>query len=228
MNHSTISADIISFTSLGQKDKREIEQKIQYLLEHLAQQYSSIHFYGRIVQGDTIECAMTSPTYALRVALLLKTYIKSIELSEQTEKDNRVKYFKEYGVRAAIAVAPLSVFDDMNGIIDGEAIYMSGRAIKHMSTSNKQKIVVKDTLFFRSKNEEEQEKFESIFSLLDAIISKCSQKQSEVLFYKLSGLNEKEISLKMNRNQSTISQHSSAASWNAIEKSVNYFEKYIQ
>ena len=228
MNYSTISADIISFTSLGQKDKREIEQKIQDYLENLAKQYSTCNFYGRLVQGDAIECAMTSATYALRIVLLLKTYIKSIELLEPVKKNNRLKYFKEYGIRAAIAVAPLSVLDADKGIIDGEAIYMSGRAIKNMSTSNKQKIVVKDTLFFRSKNEEEQEKFETMFSLLDTIISKCSQKQSEVLFYKLSGMSEKEISLKMNRNQSTISQHSSAASWNAIEKSVDFFEKYIQ
>ncbi len=228
MNYSTISADIISFTSLHQKDKREIEKKIQDFLALMAKQYSACNFYGRIVQGDTIECAMTSSKYALRVVLLLKTYIKSIELSEKAETDNRIKYFKEYGIRAAIAVAPLTVFDPVNGIIDGEAIYLSGRAIKHMSTSNKQKIVVKDTLFFRSENVEEQYKFDAILSLLDAIISKCSQKQSEVLFYKLSGLNEKEISVKINRNQSTISQHSSAASWNAIEKSLNYFEKYIQ
>jgi hypothetical protein len=40
-------------------------------------------------------------------------------------------------------------------------------------------------------------------------------------------LSEKEISEKLGRNQSTISQHSTAAGWQAIEKSVLYFEKYI-
>jgi DNA-binding NarL/FixJ family response regulator len=66
-----------------------------------------------------------------------------------------------------------------------------------------------------------------MISLVDAILSKCSQKQCEVLYYKLSGLTEKEIAKKTGKYQSTISQHSSAASWNAIEKSVIHFEKYV-
>jgi len=227
MNSTTISADIISFTSLKQRDKREVEQKIQDLLTHLTIKYAQQNFYGRIVQGDYIECAMSSPTYALRVALLLKTFVKSIDLFEQNENEKRIRFFRHYGLRIAIAVAPLTTLDSVNGIIDGEAIYMSGRTINYMSTSNKQKVIVKETMFFRSQNEEEQARFDSIISLLDAIIKKCSSKQCKVLFYKLSGLSEKEINQKIEINQSTISQHSTAGSWNAIEKSVNYFEQYI-
>lgn len=225
MNAATISADIISFTALSTKDKEQLNSKIKELLSDLTEKYKTDNFFGRMVQGDHVECAMFSPQYALRIALLLKTLVKSLEVSDS--KDLRIRYFREYGVRIAIAVAPLNEINANKGIIDGEAIYLSGRTINRMSTSNKKKVVVKDTMFFRSLNAEQQDEYDTVVSLLDAIISKCSQKQCEVLYNKLSGLTEKEICEKIGRNQSTISQHSSAASWNAIEKSVIHFEKYI-
>jgi hypothetical protein len=227
MNSSTISADIISFTSLADEDKRKIELNIKQLISDLTDRYKDQGFYGRTIQGDYIEFALKSPVYALRIALLLKTFIKSFELTDSTEISKRLKYFKEYGVRIAIAVAPLSTLDPENGIIDGEAIYLSGRFIKDMSTSDKQKIVIKGSLFFCNPDKQEQEKYDAMFSLLDTIISGCSPKQCEVLYYKLLDTSEKEIGLRLNRVQSTISQHSTAVGWNAIEKTINYFEKYI-
>jgi len=225
MNASTISADIISFTSLSAKDKEQLTVKIQAFLSDLTEKYKSEKFLGRQVQGDYIECAMASPKYALRTALLLKTLVKSEVVSDSN--DSRIRYFREYGIRIAIAVAPLNELNPEKGIIDGEAIYLSGRTIKNMTTSDKKKIVMKETMFFRSLVAEQQENFDALICLLDSIISKCSQKQCEILYYKLSGLTEKEIGEKTGKKQSTISQHSSAASWNAIEKAVKHFENYV-
>jgi DNA-binding NarL/FixJ family response regulator len=82
-------------------------------------------------------------------------------------------------------------------------------------------------LFFCSNDSQVQEQFDIIFSLLDTLISRCSAKQCRVIYLRLLGLSENEISEKLQKNQSTISQHSTAAGWNSIEKSVNYFEKNI-
>ncbi len=228
MNSSTISADIVSYTSLGIDDKRKLELLIKKLLAELTDSYKKYDFFGRVFQGDYIECALNEPIYALRIALLLKTLVKSYELEENNEIIKRTRYFKEYGIRIAIAVAPLTLLDPVNGIIDGEAIYLSGRAIKDMSTSDKQKVIIKNSMFFCHSDTQEQNKYDTVVSLLDTIISKCSSKQCEVLYYKLLGVSEKDISQQLNRNQSTISQHSTAAGWNAIEKAVNYFEKNIK
>ncbi len=225
MNSATISADIISSTALSRDDKKILQECILRFLEGLKNKYRNEKFLGRLIQGDYIECALQSPHYALRIALLLKTFIKSLDLPRISSKDKRIKYFKEYGVRLAVAVAPLATLIPGENVMDGEAIYLSGRTIKSLSTSGKQKIIIKSTMFFRSPDDEQQDKFDTIFSLLDKIIAGCSGKQCEILYYKLSGLSEKEISKKLNKNQSTISQHSTAAGWQAIEKSVDYFEK---
>ncbi len=227
MNGATISADIISYTSLSESDKRNVEKSIKNLLAQLTEKYKSDDFFGRIIQGDYIECAIKSSKNALRIALILKTYIKSIELQNNTNKKG-FKYYKEHAIRVAVAVAPLSIIDSINGIIDGEAIYMSGRALKNYSTSNKNKIVIKNTMFFCSQNEYLYEQFDAFFSLLDTIISRCSAKQCAVIYLRLLGLNENEISKKLKKNQSTINQHSTAAGWNSINKTVKYFEKNIE
>ena len=227
MNSATISADIISYTSLVDTDKRKLESQIRVLLSDLSKTYKKDFFFGRIVQGDYIECAVKKPKHILRIALLLKTFIKSLELKASDTKDSRIKYFNEHAIRLAIAVAPLATINAEKGIIDGEAIYLSGRAIKNISTSDKQKIVIKNTLFFCSEIKKEQDKYETIISLLDTIISKCSSKQCEVIYLKLMGYSEKEISEKLGKFQSTISQHSTSAGWHSIEKTVNYFEQNI-
>lgn len=226
MNNATISADVISYTSLTEVDRRKLESAIKELLKDLSNIYREHTFFGRMVQGDFIECAIKSPYYALRIALLIKTLVKSFE-PEKNKSKHQLKYFREHGVRLAIAIAGLEKLDPDNGIIDGEAIYISGRAIKNQSTSDKQKIVIKNTMFFYSSEDHLQEQFNAIISLIDTLISKCSAKQSEILHFKLRDYSEKEISEKLGKYQSTISQHSTAAGWLSIEKAVKYFEKTI-
>jgi hypothetical protein len=227
MMQATISADVISYTSLHEKDKRHLETSVKQLLGELTSKFKAQQFYGRMVQGDYIECALNSPVHALRIALLLKSFVKSLQLNNIDKRKKELKYFLEHGIRLAVAVAPLTKIDPANGIIDGEAIYLSGRAIKSYSTSDKKRIIIKSTLFFRCTDERLQEPIATIFALLDFIFAGCSARQCEVIFYKLQGFNEKEIALKTGKYQSTISQHSTSAGWNAIENAVTYFEKTL-
>lgn len=224
---ATISGDIFSYTALNEKDKRLIESLVKSLIGQLTERYQNENFYGRVIKGDAIEIALNKPKPALRIALLLKTLVKSIAHGDIKSDDSRLKHFIEHGVRIAVAVAPLNVIDPDKGIIDGEAIYLSGRKIKNLSTFDKKKIIIKNTLFFSNPEKAREERFETIFVLLDAIIARCSAKQCEVIHHKLMGLSESEVSQKLGKSQSTISQHSNAAGWQAIETAVHYFEKYI-
>ncbi len=228
MTNAAISGDIIAFTSLEDEEKFAINDHVNTLLEELQKKYRINGFFGRLIQGDYIECALNTPQPALRIALLFKTLIKSISLKTGVRRSRPFQYFKEHGMRVAVAIAPMKHLGEFNGVLDGEAIYMSGRTIDRLSTANKKKIVIKKTMYFRSPEEAIQMQFDTIFSLLDTIIARNSGKQCEVVYYKLLGLSEKEIATKLNKNQSAISQHSTAAGWSSIEKTVNYFEKYFE
>ncbi|MBS3806162.1 MAG: hypothetical protein KGY60_01545 [Bacteroidales bacterium] len=228
INRGTISGDIISYTSLSVADKRRLEGAIQGLLSELSHQLGKKNFLGRLVQGDHIECALMSAWQVLRTVLVLKTYIKSLDIPEGSGRNKRLRLFKEHGVRLAAAVAPLDAFDPRAGIIDGEAIQLSGRTIQNQDTSGKQNIIIKKTLFFRASDPETEEHFEPVFALLDTLLSKCTAKQCQVVYLKLMGLDEGAIADKLNKYRSTINEHSTAAGWHAIKTAVEHFENRIR
>ncbi|PHR68764.1 MAG: fumarate hydratase [Lutibacter sp.] len=224
MNRSTISGDIVAFTSLSNKNKGILEKRIHHLIDLLAEKYNS---FCRIVKGDYLECVVDKPEEALKIAILIKCSIKAIELEGETT-NKRFKYFKSYGVRLAIGLGSLKRFDAKKGIIDGEAIYMSGRKINEESTHNKERIVIKNTLFFVSNNDDLNFHFKASIELLDFILNKATAKQCEVLYYKLLDYSENEISKIMNITQPAVNQHSLSVGWNAIETTVNQYSTLIK
>ena len=112
--------------------------------------------------------------------------------------------------------------------MDGEAIYYTGRIISGIETSNKERVSVKNSLFIKIYDDNLNNEFVPLITLLDKIISDTTAKQSEVMFYKLQGFSETEIAKIVNVSQSAINQHSTSAGWNAIEKAVLRFEKVIK
>lgn len=226
MNYAVISGDIVGSTSLDEADRLILGKKLESLLEILR---SKFNLYIRLIKGDYIECVVNNPSEGLRVALAIKCYIKSIVLDTNISQTNRrTTNFATHGIRLAIGYGELTRYTPENGIIDGEAIYLSGRAIHDASTYNKERIVIKNTLFFVSNNEVLDNQFTPITALLDVLLSKTTARQSEIIFLKLMFHSESEIASLLNVSQSVINQHSTAAGWNAIEKAVVFFNHVIK
>ncbi|MDR0798718.1 MAG: RNA polymerase subunit sigma-70 [Dysgonamonadaceae bacterium] len=220
-NKATISADIVSSTALNVEDRLILEKKLLEILRDLKQFFGEKNFYGRLIKGDYIECVLENPKQALRAALILKSFVKSLDIA-QNDKGQAINKFKEYGIRIAVGIGELAIFDTKKGIIDGEAIYFSGRAINEMPKNSKY------TLIFKSKNEKRDEEFTAIFKLLDFMFNKYKGAQSKVVFYKLLNKTDKEIALLLNKSASTVNQHSTSTGWYAVNSAVQYFEKTIK
>lgn len=225
MKKAVISGDIVASTSLTDEGRTHIEDELKKLLDRLQAKYN---MFGRMIKGDYLECVVPDPGDALRLALVIKAFIKSISGDEiLNNDDSRFKFFKIHGIRLAIGYGELTRFEPAKGIIDGEAIYFSGRRINEELTYNKERIVIKNTLFFVSGNEELNKEFEPLLSLIDVLMSKATAKQCEVLYMKLMNLNEEAIAIKMNIAQPVVNQHSTSIGWNAIEKAVNRFAEVL-
>lgn len=226
MKYSVISGDIVSSTSLNNKHRKLVEEKLKFLLKELN---SKFEVFGRLIKGDYIECVVPNPEQGLRVALAIKSFVKSIpiELKGYGEDKNRAKQFKIHGIRLAIGYGELNRYNPKEGIIDGEAIYFSGREISGSSTYNKERIVIKNTLFFASNNEEYNKNFQPLLALLDVLLSKATSRQCEVVYLKLMDFQEDEIATKLGIGQSSVNQHSTSVGWNAIEEAVEYFNNSI-
>jgi hypothetical protein len=225
MNRAVISGDIIAYTSLSDADKTRIEEAFRQLFIELETRFE---VYGRVIKGDYIECYVPDSVYALRVALAIKCFIKSWTAELNGKRGKRLNAFKTYGIRLAIGIGEIRRFDPVKGIIDGEAIYYSGRIISDSrTTSDKERIVIKNTLFIKTNDEKLDDEIEPLLDLIDVLISKSTAKQSHVLYLKLLGYNEEDIARKFKVFQSTVNEHSTRSGWNAIGKAVRRFEKVI-
>jgi hypothetical protein len=223
MKYIVISGDVVSSTSLSVSDKDVLRIALDTLLEQLKDRYG---VYGRLLKGDYIECVVPSPSLGLEVLLAIKSYVKNIPIAIDGYKEDkkRAKLFKEYGIRLAMGYGELAVFDEEKGIIDGEAIYLSGRLINSKSTHDKARVVIKNTLYFASNDPALNSKWTAFLELLDVLLNKATERQSEVVYHKLLGLTEDAIAQKLDVNQSVVNRHSTSVGWNAIETTVSYYK----
>jgi len=227
MNKATISADIVSSTELTPCALSQLQGEIKTFVKHLGDTYKGS--WGRLSKGDSVEIYIDRPQDSLRIALLLKTLIKKFkvdtECAGQDADRKRLEMFKTYGVRIAIAVGEMRVANKRTNMLDGEAIYASGRAIECQSTSNKSKIVIKNTLFFESSEAKLAQQINVYLGLLDVLFKRATERQCEVVYYRLLGKSENEIAEQLKINQSVVNQHSTTFGWNAVEQLLKYYEQ---
>ena len=224
MPNATISADIVSSTSLSVEELTLLQSDIRHFLDELSVN-SQGSDWGRLFKGDSVEIFMLDPHKALRIALLLKALVKKAPVSLKSNKNAKRSLFRKYGIRLALGVGEMRVADQKNDILDGEAIYNSGRLLEIQKKTTKDKPSIKRSLFFGSKDAGLSSQMDVILGLLDAILKEMTIRQSEILYYKLLGANEEEIASKLSIKQSAVNQQSNSFSWSSIESAVNYYEK---
>ena len=224
MLNATISADIVSSTSLSVEELTLLQSEIRHFLDELSENTQGSD-WGRLFKGDSVEIFLFDPHKALRIALLLKALVKKAPVSLKSNKNAKRSLFRKYGIRLAVGVGEMRVADQKNDILDGEAIYNSGRLLESQQKTTKDKPSIKRSLFFGSKDVVLSSQMDVILGLLDAILKEMTIRQSEILYYKLLGANEEEIASKLSIKQSAVNQQSNSFSWSSIESAVNYFEK---
>ncbi len=227
MVQAAISADIVSSSSLSMEEKSVLNQSIRHFLSELEHDDTTTQ-WGRIVKGDAVEIFMSDPHKALRTALRLKTLVKQMPLKDledaTPERKNKRILFKKYGIRMAIGLGEMRVADKERDTLDGEAIYYAGRLMEYQGTSQKERAVIKNTLFFKADNDSLTQQMNVLLGLIDVLLRKANARQCEVLYQKLSGKTEMDIAEILNIKQSAVNQHSTAVGWNALEQAVLYYE----
>lgn len=229
MYNATISADVIASSSLTAKEIDELTQHIHWLFGLIKENHETREkepVYCRLVSGDMIECLIKDPRDALRIALIIKTGIKSFNIHDSKSDKAGNKYrklFQKYGIRIGIGIGEMNLDLVEKDILNGDAINRSGRLISEQKTSNKKRVVIKNTMFFDAPVKKHRELFSMVMLLLDELLNKATLKQSQIIFFKLLGYNENEISAKIGINQSVVNQQSLAVGWHAIKQAVRYF-----
>lgn len=210
---ATISADIVRSTSMQTGDLIKLRNRLRGLLDDLEKDCPG--FWARITRGDSIECVVPQYRYALRIAILIKLFVKI-----QVDSFDCHELLKRYGIRFSIGIADINYADKNEDIINGPAIYISGRNLDEIS---------KNDLYTAFDIEEAPRAFsrvmDSYVALLGNLLDSYSAKQAEVVFYKLLGFKEVEISRRIGVYQSAVNMRSTGAQWSLLNTAIKNFEE---
>lgn len=212
---ATISADIIRSTSLPKEGMIVLQERLRDFMDFLNKTFDGC--WGRVVRGDGIECAISDAHYLLRIVLLLKCQIKAIRVcfDEMNIKGGDKRFFK-FGVRMAVAIGRLRTNDKEQAIMDGEAIYNSGRALDQMGSY--------DFFSISSDYKESEPIVQSLFLLINHIMKRVSARQSQVLFMKLQNMSDVEIAQRMGITRVGVYLHLKSIGWDAISTALRCYE----
>ena len=227
---AVIVADIIKSTTFSVEQLMAIQEELKlYVDENMSwfKEHDSV-FWGRVVRGDTLECYLDNPHYALRTALLLQLRMmlfcvpqNNVSIKKKTMGSLRS------GIRVSVGVGDMRVSDPGKGILDGEAVYLAGRGLDGQHTAGKEKISIKRTLFYSSANSSESRAVSLMLEGIDVLLRKTTDSQREVLYYKLLGMKEVEISRVLSKSVPTINRHGIRSGWYVISDIINYYEKEL-
>jgi len=217
---SVITADLVNSSGMSFEQK---ERLLECVRDRLTRLQNNGHITSsQMYRGDSFQCLLTNPAIGLRAALILKTYIKSLDptslksspLQEQTSA--LIFIDKMFDVRVSIGMGEIIYNKSEVGLSDGEAFHLSGRKLDDMK---KQKLT-----FAISTEDLYKEELTTLSALLDFILSKTTALQCEVITLKLDGLTETDIAERLAVQQSAVNQRAAAAGWSAIETAVKRFE----
>ena len=210
---ATISADIVRSTSLRTEDLIELRNRLRVLLADLEKDYSG--FWARIVRGDSIECVVPEYRYSLRIALLIKLFVKM-----QADGFDCHEMLQKYGIRFSIGISEIKYADKDEDIIEGPAIYLSGRNLDEISRRE-----IYTAFEIGDAQKSLNNLMDSYVALLGNLVDTYSAKQAEVVFFKLLGYKEVEISQRLGISQAAVNIRSTGAQWGLLNMAIKDFEK---
>ena len=210
---ATISADIVRSTSMNTEDLIVLRNRLRDLFQDFEEDYPG--FWARIVRGDSIECVVPNYNDALRIAILIKLYVKTrvseFECSEMLQR---------YGIRFSIGVADIKYADKKEDIINGPAIYLSGRNLDEISRREN----VMTAFEIGQAPKPLSNLLDSYVAMVSGIVDSYSAKQAEVVFLLLLGFKEIEISERVGISQSSVNTRAANAQWGLLNTAIKDFE----
>lgn len=216
MLFATISADIVSSSSLTRESMIILNESLRKCIEVLETRYSGL--WGRIVRGDSIELVMEHPEDALEVALILKTWVKAY--GPKTKSDQS-KVFEKYGLRLAIGIGEMKTVDRNLDMMDGDAIYRSGRSLDKLKGWSKYSMTISMA------DEARESSIEVMLLLVNQLLNGATARKCETLCQRILSGDAQAAATRMGITVSGLNQTMNVVGWTAIEQMLIYYRKTI-
>jgi hypothetical protein len=222
MNKAVITGDIVHSGKLNADDKMYLAKALKKTLKIWDKDFD---MKSEMYRGDSFQCLVYSLSNSLRVAILLKTFIKSLNPSqvydiysrENPEKVNsRIFSANIFDVRISVGIGPVDFEMKSVATSDGVAFNISGSNLDKIKGTKQSLIIGSDDEF--------SAELETEIVLLDNILSRATALQCEVINLKALGYTEVKIANMLKIRQSAVNQRSVSAGWNAIDTLLKRFE----
>ncbi|MCF8223064.1 MAG: SatD family protein [Bacteroidales bacterium] len=212
---AVITADIIDYSKLSIEEENLVIDIIYDTFEDDEYVRTNVDSSFMITRGDSVQIELDKKEEALNVALLLKSAINKIALSESNKTKPTID------VRIAIGVGEILGKRENVNESTGDAYTFSGRTLDMMKKN-------KRTLAIATNNKELNAELETEFRLLEVVLSGWTVNSAEVIYWTILGLNEREISEKLKKSQSAINQRKKTAGWNGIEPLIKRYKELMK
>lgn len=209
MLNAVLTGDVVNSTQLPPLRRQALLARLNALFEEVANSPKPelrIHF--EIHRGDGFQGLSPHPEHALRQALLVRSFLRADAGAEV------------FDARLAIGVGTVQLLTDRVQTSDGEAFQYSGRLLDELKKSAARTAV-------HTPWAEVNAELSVSLLLLEAVVSKWSSRQAEVVYQKLVGKTETEIAQLFATRQPAINQRAKAAGWHAVDRLVKRYEELI-
>lgn len=225
--YAVINGDMIGSTSLNGARREFYLNQLKTLFDVLKKEkvFGVVRSF-QVYRGDSFQGALAKPEKSLQVLLMIRSYMRMITArygakAKKSVAVNRSSFNTLTDLRLAVGIGTVSKLNTKLMESDGEAFHRSGKLIDSMKKSGVNMAIETP---WPAQNEE----LDVFFGLLDAIISRWSPQQAEVVYYRLQGLNQTEIAGQLNTSVSAINQRLKIANWSSVSKLLVLFESRIK
>ena len=225
-----ITGDFVDSRGMSVKGRKKLYNDFKKFMEELKKQ-KWLNGY-ELFRGDSFQCIITNTPEALKVALMIRAFIKSYISPEQkaaydknTGKGKMTSkgYFPgKQDIRLAIGIGAVDFLKKKSlAHSDGEAFYLSGDTLDKLKGMPYRMMV-------KTFDKEFNGAIEPATMLLDAVIQKWTNNQAETILFKLRNIKEEDIAAKLKITQSAVNQRTRTSQWYAIEKLLDYFSTTLK
>lgn len=210
-----LTGDVVSSSEVAQ----EIRTRLPDLLRKAGQEVrdafgAAVPYAIDIFRGDSWQMVVGEPECALRVALDLRCILHSLETTEPVL------------TRVGIGIGDVDFIPDSavsEG--DGAAFRLSGQALEELDRHRHLAIRIADNVASA-----ECAGLPVMATLIDAVGSRWTAKQSQAVSGALRGLTQEQIGAAWQPHpisQQAVAQHLERAGWSAISTGLEFFERVI-
>ncbi len=207
--YAVLTGDLVDYSKLEAKERTEYVNNLREILSEL----KSKNLVFEIFRGDSFQAVLPSSRDALKVALIIRSYV----ISRKFDSDRKIKP----DVKIAIGVGNIENYNERNiSSCDGEAFRNSGPDLDRMD-KKRQRLFIKTNWPILNRE------LKTECALLDAITARWTSIQAETIYNTLLGKKQSDIAELFNISQSNVSLRLNAANFDAITVMMKRYTEII-